>query len=105
MAHITLDNTGDTEATVVLPIFDYGNYHAVDTEGTEWTLGTSENSLLQLTVPAGYSGSFSIQYKEPIWWRAAELVSLATFAGLVGIWLKDKKKNRQLHKLPGNLAG
>lgn len=105
VAHITLDNTGDTEATVVLPIFDYGNYHAVDTEGTEWTLGTSENSLLQLTVPAGYSGSFSIQYKEPIWWRAAELVSLATFAGLVGIWLKDKKKKRQLHKLPGNLAG
>lgn len=105
VAHITLDNTGDTEATVVLPIFDYGNYHAVDTEGTEWTLGTSENSLLQLTVPAGYSGSFSIQYKEPIWWRAAELVSLATFAGLVGIWLKDKKKNRQLHKLPGDLAG
>lgn len=105
VAHITLDNTGDTEATVVLPIFDYGNYHAVDTEGTEWTLGTSENSLLQLTVPAGYSGSFSIQYKEPIWWRAAELVSLATFAGLVGIWLKDKKKKRQLYKLPGNLAG
>lgn len=105
VAHITLDNTGDTEATVVLPIFDYGNYHAVDTEGTEWTLGTSENSLLQLTVPAGYSGSFSIQYKEPIWWRAAELVSLATFVGLVGVWVKDKKKNRQLHKLPGNLAG
>lgn len=105
VAHITLDNTGDTEATVVLPIYDYGNYHAVDTEGTEWTLGTSENSLLQLTVPAGYSGSFSIQYKEPIWWRAAELVSLATFAGLVGIWLKDKKKNRQLHKLPGDLVG
>ncbi|WP_298731147.1 hypothetical protein [uncultured Subdoligranulum sp.] len=105
VAHITLDNTGDTEATVVLPIFDYGNYHAVDTEGTEWTLGTSENSLLQLTVPAGYSGSFSIQYKEPIWWRAAELVSLATFVGLVGVWVKDKKKKRQLHKLPGDLAG
>lgn len=103
VAHITLDNTGDTEATVVLPIYDYGNYHAVDTEGTEWSLGTSENSLLQLTVPAGYSGSFSIQYKEPIWWRAAELVSLATFVGLVGVWVKDKKKTRQLHKLPGNL--
>lgn len=89
----------------MLPIYDYGNYHAVDTEGTEWTLETSENSLLQLTVPAGYSGAFSIQYKEPIWWRAAELVSLATFVGLVGVWVKDKKKKRQLHKLPGDLAG
>lgn len=102
-AHITLDNTGNTEATVVLPIYDYGNYHAVDTEGKEWSLETSENSLLQLTVPAGYKGSFSIEYKEPVWWRAAELVSLATFVGLVGVWVKDKKKTRQLHKLPGDL--
>ena len=104
IAHITLENTGDAEATVTLPIFDYGNYHAVDTEGTEWPMTMSEDSLLQITVPGGYSGAISIEYKEPLLWRAAELVSLATCGGVLVLWLRDKKK-RKSQQLPGDFKG
>ena len=104
IAHITLENTGDAEATVTLPIFDYGNYHAVDTEGTEWPMTMSEDSLLQITVPGGYSGAISIEYKEPLLWRAAELVSLATCGGVLVLWLRDKKKRRS-QQLPGDFKG
>lgn len=92
-AHVTLENTGDEEAVVVLPVYDYGNYCAQDTEGTQFSLEMTENSLLQLTVPGGYSGAITVTYKEPILWRGAELVSLATGIGMLyGIWRGRKKK-------------
>lgn len=94
VAHITLENTAEEEATVVLPVYDYGNYHAVDTEGTEWPLTMSEDSLLQLTVPGGYSGSVSVQYREPLLWRVSELVSLAAWIGLAAAWLREHKRKR-----------
>lgn len=94
VAHITLENTAEEEATVVLPIYDYGNYHAVDTGGTEWPMTMSENSLLQLTVPGGYSGSISVQYREPLLWRMSELVSLAAWGGLAAAWLREHKRKR-----------
>ena len=104
VAYITLENNSDEEATVVLPIYDYGNYYAQDTEGTQFPLEMTENSLLQFTVPGGYSGAISIEYKEPLLWRAAELVSLATCGGVLVLWLRDKKK-RKSQQLPGDFKG
>lgn len=94
VAHITLENTSDEEATVVLPIYDYGNYFAADTEGTEWPLTMSEDSLLQLTVPGGYSGAISVQYREPLLWRVCEVISLATAAVIVLAWLRQRKQKK-----------
>lgn len=104
VAHITLENTADTEASVVLPINDYGNYVAVDTAGNRLPLSTSDNSLLVLTVPGGYSGSVSVSYQEPVLWRIAELVSLATAMGLciAGIRGRRRKTSQQL---TGDLTG
>ena len=91
VAHITLENIADEEAAVVLPIYDYGHYRAQDTQGTEWELTMSEDSLLQLTVPGRYSGSISVWYQEPLAWRGAELVSLAAWVGLAVALLRKKK--------------
>lgn len=101
-AHITLENTGDSEASVALPIFHYNHYRAVDAQGAPWPLTTDENGLIVLTVPGGYSGSFTVTYQEPPLWRAAELVSLATLGGLLVFWLREKRKKRPLQQLPGN---
>lgn len=93
VTYVTLENTSDEEAVVILPVYDYGNYYAQDTEGTRFPLETTENSLLQFTVPAGYTGAIAIKYKEPILWRGAELVSLVTGIGLVcGAWRGRKKE-------------
>lgn len=94
VAHITLENTAEEEAVVVLPIYDYGNYHAKDSQGTEWPLTMTDDSLLQLSVPGGYSGSISVWYQEPLAWRVAELVSLIAWAGLAGCLLQRKKRKK-----------
>ena len=96
VAHITLENTSEEEAAVVLPVFDYGNYYAVDTQGTEWPLTMSEDSLLQLTVPGGYSGAISVQYREPLVWRVSELVSLLACVGLVVVWLRARRQEKAM---------
>ena len=105
VAHITLENTGDAEASVVLPINDYGNYQAVDAEGKVLPLTTSENSLLVLTVPGGYNGAVSVAYREPMLWRMAELISLVAAVALcvAAMWGRSKKKISQ--QLAGNLSG
>lgn len=101
VAHVTLENTGDTPASVALPIYDYGNYHAVDDGGNPWPLTTTENALLELTVPGGYAGTFSVYYEEPFLWRVAELISLLTAAGLLVAWWCKRRSQ----KLAGDLSG
>lgn len=105
VAHVTLENTQNTEASVVLPINDYGNYVATDTEGNRLPLTMSENSLLVLTVPGGYSGAVSVSYREPMLWRVAELISLVTTVALcvAAVWHRGKKNKSQ--QLAGNLTG
>lgn len=94
VAHITLENTSDEEAAVVLPIYNYGAYYAEDMNGVEWTLSGTENSLLQIVIPGEYSGSISVWYKEPLLWRGSELVSLAAWGTLIagGLTLRKRKK-------------
>ena len=101
VAHVTLENTGDTPASVALPIYDYGNYHAVDDDGNLWPLTATENSLLELTVPGGYTGTISVYYAEPLLWRVAELISLLTAAGLLVAWWRKRRSQ----KLAGDLSG
>lgn len=106
VAHITLENTADTEASVVLPIIDYGNYRAVDdAQGKELPLSTSENSLLVLTVPGGYSGAVSVAYHEPLLWRVAELISLMTAVALCAAWVRCRKAKGPSKQLAGNQPG
>ena len=82
-SYLSIHNTSDTESFVDLPIYDYGNYHAYDESGKEWETHTSEQSLIRITIPANYSGTLSIAYKEPLLWRLMELISLSTFLGIV----------------------
>lgn len=104
VAHITLENTVDTEASVVLPINDYGNYVAVDDAGNRLPLSTSENSLLVLTVPGGYSGAVAVSYREPVLWRITELISLATVVGLCIACTRGRRK-KSSQQLAGDLPG
>lgn len=105
VACITLENTADTEGSVVLPINDYGNYTATDDQGNILPLSTSENSLLVLTVPGGYSGMVSVSYREPLLWRVAELLSLVTAVVLCIAGIRSRKVKRPLQQLSCDLPG
>ncbi|MCR4757822.1 MAG: hypothetical protein K5792_08490, partial [Butyrivibrio sp.] len=45
----------------------------------------AEDKKLAVEIPAGYSGLFKIYFREPWFWRLAELVSLVTLAYLLGL--------------------
>ena len=91
--YISVTNAS-TESFVDLPIYDYGNYHAYDERGKEWETTTSEQSLIRITIPANYSGTLSVAYKEPLLWRFMELVSFVTFFGIVIFCFRTRKKNQ-----------
>lgn len=83
-----------TENFIDLPIYDYGNYHAYDESGKDWKTTTSEQSLVRITIPANYSGTLAVAYKEPLLWRFMELVSFVTFFGIVVFCFRTHKKHQ-----------
>ena len=65
-----------------------------DNEGTEWPTRTSDNSLLEVSVPAGFTGSITVRYREPVLWRIMEAVSGLTLAALVLGCCAQRRKTR-----------
>ena len=72
------------DGRAVVPLFDYGNYHAYDVEGgTELATERSDvNARLAVEIPPGYKGRIRITYESPMRWRIAEAVSALMWAGL-----------------------
>lgn len=62
-----------------LPLLYYPGYTILNTEGNVFR---TENGMVGVTVPAGYSGEIRVEFREPRRWLAADLVSLATALAL-----------------------
>ena len=78
-------NNGDSDTNLLLPLFDFVNYHAYDvSSGDELTLSRSDvNCRLQLLIPAGFDGTVLIKYVPPYYWRISEIVSCITVISLI----------------------
>lgn len=86
---ITLSNPTDQELSLELPLTGYKGYTV---ESTETGDGETEVRIagdrgahgdLKLIVPAGYEGTVCVRYQESAFFRAAEMISLITFAWLM----------------------
>lgn len=90
---VALTNKGEA-GEAMAPLFDYGNYHAFDTEtGAELiTSRDEETARLKIGIPASYKGSIRISYISPVYWRIAEIISLLTWIILAvyGIYLSRR---------------
>lgn len=89
-------NTSAEDTCIDLPILPYRGYVCRDQETGE-ELAVDLQSVvgrLRVRVPGGYKGSFHVQYEEPWYWRAAELISALTlFGGVAGfVWKKGKHR-------------
>lgn len=93
VAYLRVENTG-AEATISVPIFNYGHYLATDAEtGTDFPIQTGENARIVLTIPAGYIGSIAIYWQSPLWWRGCEVFSALCLLGCV-IYIGFCRKRR-----------
>lgn len=85
----------ETGGTVTVPILCYPYYQAQDETGA--ALAVAPDPVTQqvcVTLPAGYAGTFTVSFREPWHWRAAEAVSLVSLAALAlwaGVTARRKK--------------
>lgn len=71
-------NPTDADAAVDLPLLAYRHYTAQAADGTPLTLAANEAHCLRVTLPAGFGGLVTVRFAEPLLWRLAELITLAT---------------------------
>ncbi|MCD8379985.1 MAG: YfhO family protein [Lachnospiraceae bacterium] len=93
--NITLTVTAaDTDGYVLLPLYLYKGYHAESADGliTDSCLVTGEGNVMQLNIPAGYSGTVSISYQGFWYWKAADFVSVLTILSLLVLLYREKSR-------------
>ncbi len=90
---ISVENTAGEDAVVDIPVFNYDNYVAYDTEtGETITITSGSNNRIELNIPAGYSGTIAVKYQIPLLWKMAVAVSVATDAVLIMYAVLSRRK-------------
>ena len=85
----------DREGYIDFPL-NYYRYYTCEavSSGTELPISPGSNNMLRVTFPAGFRDTVIITFKEPWFWRAAEVTSLITFIGCCTVLLlKNRRKN------------
>ena len=84
--------SGEAE-TADYPLLSYKVYRAVSDAGT-MEVTESEDKHVRVVIPPGFDGRITVEYREPVLWRAAELVSLGSLAALACYRIR-KYRNRK----------
>lgn len=69
-------DVGDADAYIEVPFFNYRGYHVRDGNGTEYPIADGKNNVIGFSLPAGFAGTVTVEFVEPLLWRTAELISL-----------------------------
>lgn len=79
---VSLTNNGTEPAQVEVPLLLYKGYHAITGSGEELEISPGSSYRISVSVPAGFAGSFRVEFKEPWYWRMSELISLITLLSM-----------------------
>lgn len=78
---------------IELPLIGYKGYVATDSAtGENLDITTAPNSALRILLPAGYNGSVSVDFHEPPYWRAAEIISLISLLVFVTFFGYNRRR-------------
>lgn len=97
---ITCVNQSKQEQEMEVPLLYYKGYSASgkDLDGTKkkLTVGSGNNQVVRIQIPAGFDGIITIDFKEPLYWRIAEGISLMAvfltiYLAYAKIWNCNKK--------------
>ena len=93
-----ITNTGE-DGFAEFPLMLYKGYVAKPLDSNErLPISAGYNNSLRVEIPSGFSGSLQISFREPIYWRIAEIVSALTLLTLTTLSIfrhikKNSKKN------------
>lgn len=94
-------NTSAQQEGLELPRLYYAGYHAlvVTDEGQPFQIEVTDgtNHVIKLMIPEETEGNITLSFREPWYWRLAEIITLLS-AGIVilytyKIWTREKLKN------------
>ena len=85
---LTCTETSGYDQHAELPLVYYPGYTVLEGPGTVFK---TANGLVGVTVPANYSGTIRVAFREPKRWLLADGVSVVTAAGLLLCAVKRKK--------------
>ena len=88
---LTCAETTGQDQHAELPLLYYPGYTVIEGPGTAFK---TANGLVGVTVPANYTGTIRVTYREPKRWLAADAVSLVTAVVLLVLILRRRKTRR-----------
>lgn len=92
------ENLTDEVQQVKVSFLDYKGFVATDkTTGEKLDTTCDEQHILTILLPAGYQGTVQVCFRQPWYWRVAEIVSLAVLIALfVYGWKGYRYEKREL---------
>ncbi len=101
---LSCTNMSDQEQTVELPMTYYRGYEARDKQtGGQILIGSGENCRVRLTLAGNYSGTIQVEYREPVLWRVAEMISLISVVGIACSLFRERRNQREYRRsMTGN---
>ncbi|WP_026526199.1 glycosyltransferase family 39 protein [Butyrivibrio sp. VCD2006] len=89
-----LVNSSSEEGFADLPLLAYPYYYATD-GSMSYGLSAGDNNKLRITLPAGCDSVIKIRFREPVYWRIAELITLGSVIVLIAIGIMGKRRNKK----------
>ena len=86
-----VDNPTENAVVTEAPLWGFKHY-AAKAGGKKLKAFRADNKKLAVEIPAGYSGEIKIWFREPLFWRLSELISLAALVCIVAEYKKLRKK-------------
>lgn len=80
------------EKKVSVPVLAYDNYHVYLEDGQVLDYQKDYYGRIEIKIPGKYNGKISIRYEEPISWRVAEIISLATLLWMIAVCVCEKRR-------------
>ena len=86
---------GNKENNLEVDKLNYKGYVAISDDGNYLKTFDGYNDLITVVVPAGYEGNIKVTFKQPLYWVAAEIVSLISFIVLLALGIRSRLIQKQ----------
>lgn len=89
---VTVHNGTEQTSQVEVPFLFYKGYRAITDSGEQLQLQHGTAHRISVSVPAGFSGSFRVSFREPWYWRLCEGISFLTIVVIVLMFSPVREK-------------
>lgn len=97
---VSCKNNSGQENCADVSFLYYRGYQAVDqVSGEKLNVTGSGENKVRVMIPAGYEGTFRVQFVSPWYWRVGEAVSVVTLVGIIVVFCLNKERTEWKKRL------